>query len=214
MHSLTFRALVPALALSLAATPAHARPISYAGGWMFMNLNDPWTNSVSMVYSPTATTAVGPFFDYYHGRANGELAGLQFNWLPKRWNNPDSQANLYLLSGLGVANHDGDAHLGGYIGTEADWESRRYYTAYEARYTDAGKSVKEEFQQKGRIGFAPYIAESGSLHTWLILEADHFPEDNHPWTVIPTVRLFKGQYWAEAGISNRGRPLFNLMITF
>ena len=194
-------------------TPAHARPVSYAGGWMFMDTNDLFSNGASALYSPTATMAIGPFFDHYRD-TDGELAGLGFNWLARRWNNKDSQANLYLLSGIGIANDNGSERAGGFAGIEADWEDRRYLVSYENRYTAAGEDVKQEFQQKGRIGIAPYVAEAGSLHTWLMLQADHSPESDDKWTVTPLVRLFQGDYLAEAGISNRGTVLFNLMITY
>ena len=192
---------------------AEARPVSYAGGWMLMTGNDPAENNLSLMYSPTAKYSIGPFLNHYRD-TDGELAGMQFNWLAKRWNNPDSQANIYFLSGLGIANDDGNRRAGGYAGLEADWEDRRYYISYENRYTAAGEDVKQEFQQKGRIGIAPYIAESGSLHSWLMLQVDHKPEDRDPWTVTPLLRLFKGDYLAEAGISTDGRFLFNLLITY
>lgn len=197
------------MAFILCPIAANARPVSYAGGWMFMSMNDPSSNGASLLYSPTATTALGPFIDHYRD-TDEELAGLQFNWLAKRWNNPDSQGNLFLLSGAGVA--DGD--FGGYAGLEADWEDRRYYASYENRYTDAGKDVKEEFQQKARIGIAPYVAEAGKLHTWLMLQADHMPESDDKWAVTPLVRLFKGDYLVEGGVSNHGEFLFNLTVTY
>ena len=192
---------------------AQARPISYAGGWMFMTGNDQFENNVSMVYSPTASIGIGPFLDHYRD-TDGELAGLEFNWLAKRWNNRDSQGNLYFLSGFGVAGDGGRERPGGFAGLEADWESRRYYVSYENRYTAAGDGVRQEFQQKARVGVAPYVAESGSVHTWLMLQVDHFPEDGDPWTVTPLLRVFKGDYLAEAGVSDNGRFLFNLMITY
>ncbi len=192
---------------------ADARPVSYAGGWMFMTGNDLFENGASMIYSPTATASFGPFISHYRD-TDGELAGIEFNWLAKRLNNRDSQANLFFLSGLGVANDDGDERAGGFAGLEADWESRRHYISYENRYTAAGEAVKQEFQQKARIGIAPYVAEAGGLHTWLMLQAEHFPEEGEPWTVTPLVRVFKGDYLAEAGFSNKGSFLFNLMITY
>lgn len=198
--------------LALAGT-AQARPVSYKDGWMAMTMNDPWSNSAMLLYSPTATTAIGPFIEHYRD-TDGELAGLQFNWLAKRWNNPDSQGNIYLLTGAGMANDDGDARMGGYIGTELDWEDRRYYISYENRYTAAGEDVKEEYQQKARIGIAPYVAEFGSLHTWLMLQVDHMPEDKDHVTLTPLVRLFKGPVLGELGISNHGETLFSLTATF
>jgi hypothetical protein len=197
----------------LLPSPAQARLISYAGGWMFMTDNDQFANRASMVYSPTATTGIGPFIDHYRDTSSN-LAGLDFNWLAKRWNNADSQGNLYLLSGLGVADGSGDQRLGGFGGMEGDWESRRYYVSYENRYTAAGRKVRQEFQEMGRIGIAPYIAESGSLHSWLMLQVDHFPEDRKPWTLTPMVRMFKGEYLVEAGVASNGHPMLNLMITF
>jgi hypothetical protein len=205
--------LLTAFLCLLLPSAAQARLISYAGGWMLMTNNDQFANETSLIYSPTATTGIGPFYDYYRD-TGGELAGLDFNWLAQRWNNVDSQGNIYFLSGFGVASHDSDQRAGGFAGVEADWESRRYYASYENRYTDAGKDVREEFQEQGRLGIAPYIAESGSFHTWLMLQADHFPEDRRPWTVTPFVRVFKDEYLVEAGVASNGHPMFNLMITF
>jgi hypothetical protein len=205
--------LLIAAAACLLPHQAEARLISYAGGWMVMSNNDQFANEVSAVYSPTATTGIGPFYDYYRD-TSGQMTGLDFNWLAKRWNQKDSQGNLYFLSGLGVAMHEGEEHAGGFAGLEADWESRRYYASYENRYTEAGHGVREEFQETGRLGIAPYIAESGSLHSWLMLQADHFPEDRKPWVVTPFVRMFQGAYLAEAGVASNGHPMFNLMITF
>ena len=207
------RLFIIACLCSLLPSPAQARLISYAGGWMFMSDNDQFANRASMVYSPTATTGIGPFIDHYRD-TGGDLAGLDFNWLAKRWNNADSQGNLYFLSGLGVASGDGNQRLGGFAGMEGDWESRRYYMSYENRYTDAGRSVRQEFQEMGRIGIAPYVAESGSLHTWLMLQADHFPENRRSWIVTPMVRMFKSEYLVEAGVANNGDPMLNRMITF
>lgn len=191
------------------ADDAAARPVSYADGWMAMTMNDPTSNAATLLYSPTARFALGPFVEHYR-ETDGELYGLQANFLAHRWNNPDSQGNIYLLSGFGITSEDDG---GGYVGMEADWEDRRYYVSYENRYTFAD-DVKEEYQQKARIGIAPYVAEYGGVHTWLMLQTDHMPEDKDTWTVTPLVRVFTGPYLGEAGVSNRGEFLFNLTITY
>lgn len=191
------------------ALPAQARPVSYAEGWMAMTTNDFASNAAMLLYSPTARAAFGPFVEHYRA-TDGELYGLQANFLAHRWNNPDSQGNVYLLSGFGITSEE-DA--GGYIGLEADWEDRRYYVSYENRYTFAG-DVKEEYQQRARAGIAPYIAEYGGVHTWLMLQADHMPEDKDTWTLTPLVRVFSGPYLGEAGVSTRGEFLFNLTVTY
>ncbi len=208
-----FTLLFIALFCCLSATVADARPTSYKGGWMPMLMNDGSTNSAMLLYSPSAFWAVGPFIDHYRS-TDGELAGLQINWLAKRWNNPDSQGNLYLLSGWGVTNDNGDEDIGGYLGSEIDWEDRRYFVSYENRYTDATKDIKQEFEQKARIGIAPYVAEFGSLHTWLMLQVEHQPENRDHFTVTPLVRLFKGETLAEFGMNEDGEALFNLTVLF
>lgn len=196
--------------LTLVPAMAEARPVSYAGGTMAMTSNDPWSNSAMLLYSPTAHFSVGSFLDHYRD-TDGELYGLQANYLAKRWNMPDSQGNLFLLSGLGRTSEN---EFGGYAGLEADWEDRRYYVSYENRYTFAGDDVKEEYQQKARVGIAPYVAEYGELHTWLMVQVDHMPEDKDHVTVTPLVRLFKDAYLGELGISNHGEMMFNLTITY
>lgn len=192
----------------LFSAPALARPVSYADGWMAMTMNDPWSNTATVLYSPTASFALGPFVMHDRG-GDGELYGMQFNYLARRWNNPDSQGNFYLLSGLGATHED----VGGYAGIEADWEDRRYYVSYENRFGFI-PDVDEAFTQKARIGIAPYVGGYGSMHTWLMLQADHRPEDEDNWTVTPLVRVFKGAYLAEAGVSDDGEFLFNLTVTY
>ncbi len=206
------RALFLFLLTLVLASPAMARPVSYADGWMFMTMNDGGTNGAALLYSPSSTFAFGPFLEHERD-TDGELAGLQFNYLAKRWNNPDSQANFYILSGLGIARNEHDASPSGYIGMEADWEDRRFFTSYENRYTHA-QGVREEFQQRARIGIAPYVAEYGGLHTWLMLQADHQPKDHDNFTVTPLIRVFKGAYLGEAGISDSGKILFNFTVTY
>lgn len=200
------------LLVSLLPATAFARPVSYADGWMAMTTNDPWSNSAMLLYSPTARFSLGPFIDHYR-ETDGELFGLQANYLANRWNNPDSQGNLFLLSGWGVASAHDDEDLGGYVGLEADWEDRRYYVSYENRYTFAN-DAKEEYQQKARVGIAPYVAEYGGLHTWLMLQADHMPEGDDKWTATPLVRIFKGAYLGEFGLSDDGKFLFNFTVTY
>jgi len=55
------------------------------------------------------------------------FTGLQYNRLVKRWNGPESQANIYAKFGVGAADPFGeeDAQLAGFIELAADWETRR-----------------------------------------------------------------------------------------
>ena len=199
------------------STAAIARPISYPGGWMVMQNNDLYSNSLQLQYSPTANYSVGYTGQYWRGK-EWQFQGVQVNNLLHRWNNSDSQGNLYLGSAAGLAysdfkSFDGKTEAAGFTGIEADWESRRYFTSYENRLTYAGDRTKD-FWQKARVGVAPYIGDYGDLHTWLMLETFSMPASRNPFTVTPMVRLFKGTILVEAGVSNRGTILVNFMHTF
>jgi len=208
--------LISAILVWLAA-PAMARPISYPGGWMIMQMNDSLVNSMQLQYSPTAKYSVGYTAEYWRDK-EWQFHGFQLNNLLKRWNGADSQANLYLFSAAGVAYSDyqsfqGKTEAAGFTGIEADWEDRRFFTSYENRLTYAG-DITKEFWQKARVGIAPYIGDYGDMHTWFMLQVDHAPASSDEVTVTPLVRLFKGTTLGEAGISNRGTILINFMHTF
>ena len=209
--------LLPTIILAGFVVPAMARPISYPGGFMVMQMNDASINSLQLQYSPTATYSIGYTGEYWRDE-EWQFHGVQLNNLVKRWNNRDSQANLYLLSGLGVAysdfkSFDDKPTAAGFTGIEADWEDRRFLTSYENRLTYAG-DITKEFRQKGRIGIAPYIGDYGDLHTWFMLQVDHTPSSRDELTITPLVRLFKGTTLVEAGVNNNGKILVNFMHTF
>ena len=43
-----------------------------------------------------------------------------------------------------------------------------------------------------RIGWAPYEGSYGELHTWLMLQVEHLPENDDTTIITPLLRLFKG----------------------
>ena len=66
----------------------------------------------------------------------------------------------------------------------ADWETRSLFAGYRSRYLDAGR-FGDQFSQAARLGFAPYVGDTGDLHTWLMLEIDHRPEGEDTVTTTP-----------------------------
>lgn len=197
---------------------AEARPVSYPGGWTAMLMNDGDKNSAHIHYSPTAKTSVGYRFEYRRDD-KFTINAIQMNNLLKRWNKKNSQANLYLKSGLGIADSDHDdfdndeTQAAIFTGLAADWEDRRFFTAYENRYLEAG-DIGNVFMQSARVGFAPYVGDYGDLHTWLMLEVKHTPEGKNNVSITPLVRLFKNVHLLEAGINNHGEVLFNYTIRY
>lgn len=199
--------------------PSHAmaRPVSYPGGWTGMTVNDGDKNSAHIHYSPTADMSIGYKFEYWRDKEM-TLNAVQMNNLLKRWNKKDSQANLYLKSGIGIAHSDygpwnGKVSGAAFTGLATDWEDRRYFASYSNRYTEAG-AIDDFFTQSARVGWAPYEGDYGDLHTWLMVQVDHKPEAQDHVTITPMVRLFKDVHLMEAGMSNHGELLFNYIIRY
>lgn len=212
------RILTPILVAGvMLATNVQARPVSYPGGWTGMLMNNGDRNSVHVHYSPTAKTSIG--YKYEHWRDKDyDLHAVQMNNLLKRWNNPDSQANIYLKSGVGIVDTKGDRYqddneLAGFTGISMDWEDRRFFTSYENRFTKAG-DIDDFFMQSARVGVAPYIGDYGDLHTWVMLEVEHQPEADDHFTFTPMVRMFKDVHLAEFGVSDNGDVLFNYVYRY
>lgn len=206
------KTFLTAFILFASIATANARPVSYPGGITSMVMNNGDRNSWHVHYSPTAKYSLG-LLNEYQRNEDYLLSALQGNYLVKRWNEKDSQANIYLKTGIGAAHafsgdQDGDTNPAAFAGVAADWENRRFFTSYENRYVEAG-DIDNFYTQSARVGVAPYVADYGSLHTWFMLEVDHKPNNDDKFTVTPLVRFFKGDNLVEAGVSDQGDVLFN-----
>lgn len=191
---------------------AAARPVSFPGGWMLMQANNGMENSASLSYSPTAYDAFGGQSEYF--RTDGTwLHSVTYNRLLRRWNNPGSQANVYLLTGAGVGQDHGRKAPAAFGGIESDWESRRYYVSYENRGIASGANP-QSFNQKTRVGIAPYLGGYGAVHSWVMVEVEHNPSADKNVIVTPLIRLFNTGLLTEIGYSSNKAVLFNATLQF
>lgn len=216
MRAYAFATLV-ATAAVLAPTHATARPVTYPRGNMAMLEHRDGATIAETMHTLTPKLAVG-WHDEWDDESDWQFHGPMIAGLAKRWNQPNSQANIFWMAGAGAAFADvasigGKARPATYAGFEADWENRRLYTQYQARAFWA-EDIDNTFTQRARIGVAPYVAEAGALHTWAILQVDHKPEDDHPVSVSPVLRVFKRTLLAEAGLSFDGDAFASFMFYF
>lgn len=163
-----------------------------------MQQNNGDFSSAHVHYSPTFQDSFGIYAE--RNWANDwQFTGVQYNRLVKRWNTSDSQANLYFKLGAGQADAFGDSEesLAGFVDISADWETRRWFLAYDARAYDLG--FDQDFRQFARVGVAPYIGDYGDLHTWLMVQVDHDPESDTPVTATPLIRFFYDVQLLEIG---------------
>ncbi len=196
------------------ATP---RPISYPGGWTIMQMNDFNRHSVHVHLSPSAKYSLGYRAEYWR-KKEWQFHGTQLNYLVKRFNTSKSQANFYLKSGAGIAisNYkelDNKLEPNLFTGFSLDWEDRQYYVSYQNR-VNYNSSIDSFFVQKARIGFAPYVGDYGDLHTWVMLQVENMSKTKNKIIYTPMLRIFKGDYLAEAGLTNYKDFMFNFIKRF
>ena len=191
-----------------------ARPISYSGGITIMQKNNFIKNSLLLHYSPTYKYSIGYKGEYFK-KEQIALNSLQLNNLVKRWNMPAAQANIYFKTNIGNASKSSQNQLYSSIGVAGDFETRKYFIAYENKYYKTNGHILSSFQQKMTLGIAPYIANYGQLHSWLMLQIDHQPKINGEELIIaPLLRIFKGMHLAELGVSSNKNILFNFIVRF
>lgn len=209
--------------MALAAFPltAEARPVSYPDGWTVMLRNDADQNSAHIHYTVDMRHSVG-LRVRYDREGDFTFTGAQVNRLVKRWNKPDSQANIYGRFGLGYVSdnfdmsetrleRDGDTAL--FIGASADWETRRYFVSAAAEHWENGR-FGEFSSFHSRLGIAPYVANTGALHTWFMIEGHHRPESKDKFGASALFRFFKGPALVEIGVDDKGEPLLNYIHRF
>ena len=201
----------------LCTLPASARPVSYPGGWTVIEETDRQSTSLWAHYTLTPKWSLGVRSEWDR-QQDYLFNGVQATYLAKRWFGEDYQANVYVIGGAGAAsavgNASGGSEAAGFVGLLADWETRRLFTSYRVRYLEAG-DLGDNFVQAARIGFAPYEGDTGDLHTWLMVEVDHRPNNENEIGVTPLVRFFKGAALLEFGWSvTDNEPLVNFTYRF
>ncbi len=195
---------------------AQARPVSYPEAWTLMIRNDADQNSAHLHYTVDTQHSIG-LRVRYDREEDFIFTGAQLNRLMKRWNAPDSQANIYGHIAIGKVFDDlDDAEMRDkresdealFLGVSGDWETRRYFVSGAAEYWDNGR-FGDFSAYHGRLGVAPYVANTGALHTWFMVEGHHRPESRDKLGASAVVRFFKGPALLEVGMDDQGQPLLN-----
>ena len=215
-----FRLLLAIILTQATICILEARPISYPNSWTVMQQYNWEKTTVHIHYSPNAKNSIG-FLGAYYEKEKDRLYSLQWNHLIFRKNQKKSQSNLYSKVHLGRLNKEiGQTNVfHSAFNLSYDWETRKHFLLYaaEVEYTDDIGLKSTTFHQKARIGIAPYVAPYGKLHTWVMLQFEHHPDnsdsDNH-FILTPMLRFFKGDYLCEIGLNSNNQILFNSIIRF
>jgi hypothetical protein len=158
--------------------------------------------------------------DYAYDKMEGPLHeaknyGLvRTNFLLQRWNELNSQGNIYLYGGAGGVDAGSKTSAAWMAGLEADWETRTFYSSAKMQVLGSEK-FREQYMYQARVGLAPYTTKFENLHTWVILQAQYFPDAfEEELRISPMMRFYIDNVLWELGVSARGTWSFNSMVHF
>ncbi len=200
--------------LGLFSAQVVAHPVAYQGATGVMTWNQPFMSDHWITYSfrPDAAIA-GRFMRMQMDDGEFNYSGLQLDYLVKRWNGFNHQANIYVYGGGGVA-HFADEEGGAYFaGVEADAEDRKYFSLIKAEYMRP--TIGDEFAHiEGRLGIAPYEAEYHEIASWFMVQAQWHPTLQKTFVVTPLARIFYKSFLLETGVSLDADWMMNFMFHF
>jgi hypothetical protein len=191
-----------------------AHPVAYQGATGVMTWNQEFMSDTWVTYSfrPDAAVAARIMrFDAPEGRM--QFIAPQLDYLLKRWNESESQANIYLYGAYGSMFFQNQNHGTELAGIEADAESRKYFISgkYEKMWGDLGPDF---YHAEARLGIAPYEAEFNEIASWFMIQYQYHPMLLKKYAVTPLARIFYRNFLLEAGSSTDGDMMLNFMFHF
>lgn len=207
------------LALVSVGSAALAKPIAFAHGTTVMAEYGAGTMTEAQVfYAPKYFLSVGGGYTELTSDIDGrrrEITYGRVNYLFKRWNLAEAQANVFGWGGAGhayVSELDGHAFAWN-AGAQIDYETRRLYSSLKADlHRSADFSHRIDTLQ---LGIAPYEHDFDTLATWFVVQARHYTggiHDGVEWALL--LRLFKRGGWLEAGVTEDGKLQAMAMVNF
>lgn len=225
-----------ALAVALGSASVNAKPIAFADGTTIMHERNSNMLETQAFYAPAYWWSIGPGFIRLTSddkKIQREITYLQANYLVKRWNMEDAQANIFTWGGIGTAKARGrNADFVGSRttyrwGAQGDFETRRVYSSFK---TDGYSGDKFTHRiDTLQLGLAPYEHDYDILATWLVFQARHYTggirdaisddiRDGNARTSkiekTAILRLFKGPLWVELGINQERKSQIMFMFNY
>ena len=184
-----------------------AHPVIFKNGKVFWVSQTPSFNDIRFGVSQTSNWLIGGRV-LEDRKSNETFALINNNYLAKRWNSRNSQANIYLLSSVGVNTKNSKSM--GTFGVHGDWENRQLMGMQMLEYY----SHTSSWVSSSRFAYSPYTVDYSKMSTWLIAQYRiEYNNDQFSYMFIPVVRFFKGNYLLEIG-SNGDDSFFTFMTHF
>ena len=162
-----------------------AHPVIFKNGKVFWLTQNPTYNDLRFGISKTSNWYIG--FRLLEDRKEEKtFALMNNNILAKRWNNENSQANLYLLSSVGL--NTKSSKVMSTVGVHGDWENRRFMVMEMLEYY----SYNDSLVSNTRLAFSPFTVDYSKISTWLIAHYRvSYKDKNASDMFIPVLRIFK-----------------------
>lgn len=205
--------LILICAFAFASMRVCAHPVSYKGATSLMTWNQPFLTDTMLTYSFRRNAAVaGEYMRMdMEDRSQMKYYGPQLNWLVRRWNGTDHQANIYVSGGGGGFELDNRKRSAGFGSVEADYETRKVY--FSAKSSAIAPSIGSNITHSiARAGVSTHEADFDDVSNWLILEVQHNTQLEHTVTVTPILRTFYKNILTEVGASFEGDWMLNFMV--
>ncbi len=200
---------------------SHAGPMGFKGSTMAMgdfspNWQEAWVNHAVTPRDAFGAGAVLMRSD--DKRVSRNFSELTYTRLLHRVNGEHSQANIWLLGGVGrvTGNNFTDSKTMYAPGLSADYETTRLYVSATARlYREnlSGKGINHDFASV-RSGFSFYEVDYDETQPWLIVEARRMRGLSEKTEITPMLRLIHNRYFVELGVNNMKQGRFNFMYIF
>jgi hypothetical protein len=202
---------------SLASLSALCGPMGFKESWMTMGDVSPNWQEVFVNYALTARDAAGA--SALVMRSDDETKTRQFTEaiytrLIRRWNMPESQANIWFIGGVGniTGNDFSGSKTMASPGIQVDYETTRIYVAATARLYRA-QGLNHDFAS-ARAGFSFYEVDYDQTQPWFILEVRRMRGLTDKTEVTPMLRLIHNRYFVELGVNNASQARMNFMYIF
>jgi hypothetical protein len=211
------------IVLASISSLAIAGPMGFKDSFMAMgDFNNNW-RELFINYAITPRDAVGISATYMRSDDKNKTRTLEeiaYTRLIKRWNLPNSQANLWFIGGIGALqgqdeqtpNDDNFDKIMVTPGFQFDYETTRVYLAAGHRLYRAN-DINHDFTS-ARAGFSFYETEYDKTQPWFILETRNMNGLSEKIEITPLLRLINKSFFVEAGVNNSREPRFNFMYIF
>ena len=207
------------LMLASVCSLAQAKPIAFSHGTTVMAEYGAGTMVEAQVfYAPKYFLSLGGGYlelesDIDHRRR--EITYARANYLVKRWNQENSQANVFVWGGAGEAyvSELNSHEFAWNAGAQFDYETRRVYSSLKSELHRSS-----EFSHRIdtlQLGVAPYKHDFDTLATWFVVQGRQISggiHDGTEWALL--LRLFKRGAWVEAGVTTDGKLQAMAMVNF